>query len=99
MVPSRWGVRLPTSVNVQWLRTASLVGVTILATNSDVFLSCCVCQDAKYLFRLYMAMKQYQEAARTAIIIAREEQSAGGLACWPACWPSSPGRGSGSEPA
>lgn len=34
-------------------------------------------QDAKYLFRLYMALKQYREAARTAIIIAREEQSAG----------------------
>ena len=34
-------------------------------------------QDAKYLFRLYMALKQYQEAARTAIIIAREEQNAG----------------------
>ncbi|EHB16212.1 WD repeat-containing protein 19, partial [Heterocephalus glaber] len=34
-------------------------------------------KDAKYLFRLYMALKQYQEAARTAIIIAREEQSAG----------------------
>lgn len=34
-------------------------------------------QDAKYLFRLYMALKKYQEAARTAIIIAREEQNAG----------------------
>ncbi|XP_019491540.1 PREDICTED: WD repeat-containing protein 19 [Hipposideros armiger] len=34
-------------------------------------------KDAKYLFRLYMALKKYQEAARTAIIIAREEQSAG----------------------
>lgn len=34
-------------------------------------------KDAKYLFRLYMALKQYREAARTAIIIAREEQSAG----------------------
>ncbi|MGH0157160.1 UNVERIFIED_CONTAM: hypothetical protein FKN15_033128 [Acipenser sinensis] len=33
-------------------------------------------KDAKYLFRLYMALKQYREAARTAIIIAREEQSA-----------------------
>ncbi|XP_075857298.1 WD repeat-containing protein 19 isoform X2 [Microcebus murinus] len=33
--------------------------------------------DAKYLFRLYMALKQYREAARTAIIIAREEQSSG----------------------
>ncbi|KAI4585986.1 hypothetical protein MJG53_020611, partial [Ovis ammon polii x Ovis aries] len=34
-------------------------------------------KDAKYLFRLYMALKQYREAARTAVIIAREEQSAG----------------------
>ncbi|KAB1282885.1 WD repeat-containing protein 19 [Camelus dromedarius] len=34
-------------------------------------------KDAKYLFRLYMALEQYREAARTAIIIAREEQSAG----------------------
>lgn len=34
-------------------------------------------KDAKYLFRLYMALQQYREAARTAIIIAREEQAAG----------------------
>uniref|UniRef100_A0A8C2YFK5 WD repeat-containing protein 19 n=1 Tax=Coturnix japonica TaxID=93934 RepID=A0A8C2YFK5_COTJA len=34
-------------------------------------------KDAKYLFRLYMALKQYREAARTAIIIAREEQRSG----------------------
>ena len=34
-------------------------------------------QEAKYLFRLYMALKQYREAARTAIIIAREDQNAG----------------------
>ncbi|XP_070553702.1 WD repeat-containing protein 19-like isoform X2 [Ptychodera flava] len=34
-------------------------------------------KDAKYLFRLYMALRQYREAARTAIIIAREEQNAG----------------------
>ncbi|OXB83779.1 UNVERIFIED_CONTAM: hypothetical protein H355_002991, partial [Colinus virginianus] len=34
-------------------------------------------KDAKYLFRLYMALKQYREASRTAIIIAREEQSSG----------------------
>ncbi|KAM6940536.1 WD repeat-containing protein 19 [Xenentodon cancila] len=34
-------------------------------------------KDAKYLFRLYMALQQYREAARTAIIIAREEQCAG----------------------
>ncbi|XP_060593463.1 multiple epidermal growth factor-like domains protein 11 isoform X2 [Ruditapes philippinarum] len=34
-------------------------------------------KDAKYLFRLYMALKQWREAGRTAIIIAQEEQSAG----------------------
>ncbi|XP_068448207.1 WD repeat-containing protein 19 [Clinocottus analis] len=34
-------------------------------------------KDAKYLFRLYMALQLYREAARTAIIIAREEQCAG----------------------
>jgi len=34
-------------------------------------------KDAKYLFRLYMALHQHREAARTAIIIAREEQNAG----------------------
>lgn len=34
-------------------------------------------QDAKYVFRIYMALKQYREAAKTAIIIAREDQSAG----------------------
>ncbi|KAK7079281.1 WD repeat-containing protein 19 [Halocaridina rubra] len=34
-------------------------------------------KDAKFLFRLYMAKKQYREAAKTAIIIAREEQNAG----------------------
>ncbi|KAL2734556.1 WD repeat-containing protein 19-like [Vespula maculifrons] len=31
-------------------------------------------KDPKYLFRLYMARKQYKEAAKTAIIIANEEQ-------------------------
>ncbi|CAF94207.1 unnamed protein product, partial [Tetraodon nigroviridis] len=34
-------------------------------------------KDAKYLFRLYMALQQYSDAARTAIIIAREDQNAG----------------------
>ena len=34
-------------------------------------------KDAKYLFRLYMAKGQYKEAAKTAIIIAREEQAQG----------------------
>ncbi|XP_033222946.1 WD repeat-containing protein 19 isoform X2 [Belonocnema kinseyi] len=31
-------------------------------------------KDPKYLFRLYMARKQYREAAKTAVIIANEEQ-------------------------
>ncbi|XP_078047935.1 intraflagellar transport protein Oseg6 [Augochlora pura] len=31
-------------------------------------------KDPKYLFRLYMAIKQYRDAAKTAIIIANEEQ-------------------------
>ena len=34
-------------------------------------------QDVKYLFRLYMSLKQYREAAQTALIIAAEEQAAG----------------------
>ena len=29
------------------------------------------------MFRIYMALQQYREAAKTAIIIAREDQSAG----------------------
>lgn len=31
-------------------------------------------KDPKYLFRLYMARKQYKEAAKSAVIIANEEQ-------------------------
>jgi len=31
-------------------------------------------KDAKYLFKLYIALKQFPEAARTAVIIAKEEQ-------------------------
>ena len=34
-------------------------------------------QDAKHLFRLYMGLEQYRDAARTAILIAREDQAAG----------------------
>lgn len=34
-------------------------------------------KDAKYIFTLYMSLKQYKEASRTAIIIAREEQTLG----------------------
>lgn len=34
-------------------------------------------KEPKYLFRLYMALKQYSEAARTALIIAKGEREAG----------------------
>ncbi|OAF70691.1 WD repeat-containing protein 19 [Intoshia linei] len=34
-------------------------------------------KDARYLFKLYMALKKYPEAAKTAIIIANEEQADG----------------------
>lgn len=34
-------------------------------------------KDPKHLFRLYMALGRYQDAARTALIISKEEQSAG----------------------
>jgi WD repeat-containing protein 19 len=34
-------------------------------------------KDAKYIFKLYMSLEQFQEASRTAIIIAREEQNMG----------------------
>ncbi len=34
-------------------------------------------KDPRHLFRLYMALNQYREAARTAVIIAREEQTNG----------------------
>ncbi|KAK7874235.1 hypothetical protein R5R35_006274 [Gryllus longicercus] len=38
-------------------------------------------KDAKFLFRLYMARKQYREAAKTAIIIASEDQMNGNYRC------------------
>ncbi len=34
-------------------------------------------QDAKYLFRLNLATGKYREAARAALLIAREDQTAG----------------------
>lgn len=34
-------------------------------------------KDAKYIFKLYMSLGQYKEAGRTAVIIAREEQTLG----------------------
>ncbi|EUB64214.1 WD repeat-containing protein [Echinococcus granulosus] len=36
-----------------------------------------IAKDLRHLFRLYMALHQYRDAARTAVIIAREEQSNG----------------------
>lgn len=36
-------------------------------------------KDFKYLFRLYMSLGHYREAAKTAVIIAREEQAAGNV--------------------
>lgn len=41
------------------------------------FVSYSFLQEARYLFRLYMALEQYKEAARTAILIASEEQTNG----------------------
>lgn len=34
-------------------------------------------QDAKYLFKLYLAIGRYREASQTAILIAKEDQAAG----------------------
>ena len=34
-------------------------------------------QDAKFLFKFYIALHKYQEAAKTAVLISREEQSEG----------------------
>lgn len=34
-------------------------------------------KEAKYIFQLYMSLGQFREAAKTAIIIAREEQNSG----------------------
>lgn len=34
-------------------------------------------KDAKYLFKLYLSLKKYVEAAKTAVLIARQEQQTG----------------------
>lgn len=34
-------------------------------------------KEAKYLFHMYMALGQFREAAKTAVLIAREDQAAG----------------------
>lgn len=39
-------------------------------------------QDSKYLFCLYVDLQQYNKAARTSIIIAREVQHAGTIWIW-----------------
>ncbi len=44
----------------------------LVCDNTVVFL-----QDAKYLFKLYLEIGQYREAARTAILIAKEDQATG----------------------
>jgi WD repeat-containing protein 19 len=36
-------------------------------------------KDARYIFKLYMSLGQFKEAARTAIIIAKEEQNLGSI--------------------
>ncbi|KAL5968443.1 WD repeat-containing protein 19 [Taenia solium] len=36
-----------------------------------------ITKDLRHLFRLYMALHQYRDAARTAVIVAREEQLGG----------------------
>lgn len=36
-----------------------------------------ILQDPKFVFRLYMAKREYMEAAKTAVIIAQEEQISG----------------------
>ena len=51
--------------------------ISVFWLTVNLFSSLIKQQEAKYLFRLYMALKQYREAARTAIIIAREDQNAG----------------------
>lgn len=34
-------------------------------------------KDPNYIYRLYMALKKYEDAAKTALIIARQEQDMG----------------------
>lgn len=34
-------------------------------------------QDAKFLFKYYISLKMYREAAKTAVVIASEEQANG----------------------
>lgn len=34
-------------------------------------------KDAKYLFKLYLSLKKYVEAAKTAVLISRQEQQSG----------------------
>jgi len=48
-----------------------------VSSGSSIVICWCCLQDPRYLFRLYMALKKYREAAQTASIIAQEEQNAG----------------------
>jgi len=34
-------------------------------------------KDARYLFKLYLSLKKYTEAAKTAVLISRQEQQSG----------------------
>ena len=54
-----------------------LLPTASLATGILSKLDFVLLQDAKYLFQMYMALRQFPEAARTAILIAREDQTAG----------------------
>jgi WD repeat-containing protein 19 len=36
-----------------------------------------IAKDQNYIYRLYLALKKYEDAAKTALIIARSEQDAG----------------------
>ena len=58
-------------------RIIGVLCISVFWLTFNMFSSLIKQQEAKYLFRLYMALKQYREAARTAIIIAREDQNAG----------------------
>lgn len=37
-------------------------------------------KDPNYIYRLYLALKKYEDAAKTAMIIARQEQDLGNYA-------------------
>lgn len=66
-------------------KEAISMAIDVVASSSDDVLSSMLIEyllgdtdglpkDPKYLFRLYMAKKQFKEASRSALIIANEEQ-------------------------